>query len=886
MVSAAPVPAAVVFHTGFDACWVDTTADLFGWSAGSGLPTVSTSIDVTANNRCALTFAPTASTALYRRTPTFTATDTAYATIRFKCSAIPATPLPLLTFYNSTSSKRGATLWIGPAATDATKFQLTAYYKDRGASCTASHTMDGTPCGGSCATVADCVPGGGVGDDVLACTDNVCVHECDETAQGEASCAPFYNASSPLTGYALNTYYLATLGHAKGTGAVTVSLWGGVAGATPASYALGANAHREGTCTGGANAGYACATNSDCASGACDTSDVIQVNSVIVGSDITSVADTYSCTIDELWVENSGPNPNGAIQTLALSGQGSTGNWSSVGSAHSCGAGTEYQCLNDATSPDSDTSTLTNTFAAQPTIGLVVANAATPTAPLPSPTPLAVTVESIAKNHAASGTSTVAFNITDDTGTRSGSAFAFSGFSDSGASALYHQMTPITLATRANGSAWTHASIDALGIEMRKSATSDAVRVSTVGASVLYDVADPAVPDTLTDRDSDGEITVCLAGDSTWADAVFAQNVASGLVQPANVLICALGGTTIGDLAYDLDDILHGRTSQYMRCLNYKGSTGKQCDVLLVGPGANNFRQGNYSDPANSSALSGYGQSGYCDMKGGSGDGASCSCPINSAVRHKDGASIRYWRLRNQYWKQPSFACASSEARCFANADCGANGVCTGGVCQTQLAYLVSGCAVGSGGILDQCVPGCLGAPGCPHGLCVSNASDAYDFQQMQDLVTRAEAYSWHPKVVVATAPPPVEGFTQIACWAQSQAKVGAYNRRLLSWARTTGRNYVDLAARQRRDCPTLAKACGSNPCSTTETATLCLRDAIHRTTLGNAISAQGLLDCLTAEGGTHDGACAAGICTAGRRKDACTTDADCDTWSCDFDAP
>ena len=877
---AVPARADLLFHTGFDSCWIDSTADLHAWSAGSGTPTVSTSVDVSAYNYCALNFAVASGASVYRQTPTFTAQDTAYATIRFKCATFPTSSRPLLTFYNTSSSKRGATLWIGPAPGDTSKFQLRAYYQSIGPSCTASHTMDGTPCGGSCTTVADCVQGGGVGEDVLACESNVCVHECDETAQGESLCAAFANAFSGYTGLSPNTYYLATLGHAKGTGQVTVSLYNGPAGASPASIPMGATTHKEGICSGGTGSRHlmACATTGDCTgTDTCDTSDVIQVNAVRIGADETSSGGSYDCTIDELWVEDSGgPNPNGSMLSVQVISQGATGNWSSVGSAHSCGAGTEYACLQDGASPDSDTSAIANSNApaTQPTIGLNIPAFPTVTAPMPSPTPRGLAIELIGKNHAASGTGGVQLDVTDNTGTSTGSAWAFSAFSDSGASATYHALPPRQLTRRSTGGNWTWGALTINNVAtLWKTGASDAVRLSSMITTAWFDRPDPAVPTSLRDHDGDGEITVTLAGDSTWADLTFAQLTGSALIQPTNVLVCALGGTTVGDLRGDLDDILHGRTTQYMRCLAYKGATGKKADVLLVGPGANNFRQGNYTDPANITELRGRGQAVYCDMKGGAGEGAVCSCPLNSAQRHKDGLSTRYWRLRNQYWKQPTLTCSWSEAACYSHADCGSAGICTAGQCASQLAYITAGCDVASGGMLDVCVPGCLNAPGCPQGLCIANSADDQDFAQLQDIVTTAERYAWAPIVIPATASVPLQADRGYACWFGTMNKVDAYNARLRAWAKATGRPFVDIAARQKLLCPTLAAY------SSTETPTLCLRDPIHKNGLGNALASDVLVDAITAAANTGDGVCAAGLCTAGMRNDACSANADCDTW-------
>ena len=740
-VGATSAEGAVVKMFPFDSCWIDTSADLNVWSAIDGTPTISTTVDSTPGNRCSLQLNP-ASGATEYVAASIAATGTTYAGLRLYAATVPTVPRRIGAFRATGSGKTGAILYQEPDGTcptnssgavlaGCTKYQLRIYYgsayidtagNQSGGECSSSQ-IDGTPCGSTCTTLADCLDttrtdtqcskicqgGAFTGRTCTAnsqCTGGVCsaskycLAECPEGHPGEAACTRTA-VGTTITPLVTNTWYLVGIGQVNGTGTVTVSLTAGAAGANPTAQQLASYTTQRGICSGGPRDRYICATNADCkaceagdndhsvcasnadcangtcdATGTCDTSSVIQPDQVRFGFDVAELG-AGDLRVDEIVIDNASPTLNYRMNTLAPDGQSVAGNWASVGTAHSCGSGTEWACLNDGTSPDGNTSAIGNSQAAQPTMAVRFAS---PSTPVPTPI-MAVAVNAVAQD-SATGTNgiTVDLELTDVTGAQTGTTsvytpFAFdTGFSGTGSTSdAYHQMPTLLSTTAPDGSTWDATDLNDVELRIEKTAGGgDSGRISTTSLTVLSRMPDPPVPDTMIDRTGNGRITVCLLGGSGWNDPPLHQAVAAGLAQADDVIEEARGGYTVDDVVAELsipgtnNDLLDGTGSAFV-----KGTTGggndvhvlkgvtAPCDYVMVEIGVNSWTGGGYSAdssnrkrvcvggsnagatcaadsacPSGVCALgwAGTAQGAYCDDNGGADDGGSCYAPQHSTA--------------------------------------------------------------------------------------------------------------------------------------------------------------------------------------------------------------------------------------------------------------
>ena len=881
-----------LFLASLDACDIDTSSDLVYWDAIQGsVNAAATTVDGTSGNQCSLEISAPSGGAEYVA-QTISSASTVVASMRFRVptSATPPTVRrKVLSFYDTGASKTGCMVTIEQDDADSSKFRLMALYEsadNTGGECSASATQDGKEC-----TAAS---------------------DCDYVNSGEQSCAPGAYAST----LALDkgTWYLVTLKQVNGTGEVTCSLWQGTAGTSPASYQRGSQTRDQGVCTGGSVAGNACDDSGDCTGGgSCTTTDVVTIEQVRFGTDDTETgAITYF--LDDLVIDSADANPNYWIQTVLPSGAGTESDWTG-----------SYTDIDDGPALDGNTTKLSKANETSCTSGNCYHDVAT-TNPA-TDTILAVGLSGWAQDTetGVGRTMNLQLDAHDGTNTASGVAVDMDSYSDQGSSAEYHQLPPAIFATAPDGSAWSATDANNLQIRVNRNSsthTTNEVRVTAAQAEVLFDLADPAVPTIIPDRNQDGEDTVCLVGDSTYNDSGFHDLVVGGLIEPTNVLDCARGGATAGDIADGLsvagnnNDILDGGTTQFVSCRALKGAATKTCDVAVLQIGVNTLHTGVTADPANDSAENGLRMPGYCDSKGGANDGGACVCPAGTGSRLSDydGTAARYCRTKGSDWLTECRV--GADCACSASAECCADcpdgtcatcstsaGVCSGSVCTcTGLGCLDCGADATAANWSSSCVPGCLDSPQCPSGLCIAHESVG---DAMQEIRAIASARAARPTpaatppvggapLIVYAAPPPGQIKNLLGCWQDAERSIDNYGASLRTWARDTSAPWLDMYARFRADCPNgvvSGRACQTSGCTWDATTCpydrgCCLRDEIHWNALGQAVAADAIIACLTNDGGTTDGVCTGSVCTGGKVNDPCSTNADCATWQCALTGP
>ncbi len=948
---ATPVGAAVEFFSALDHCVADPSTDTNLWGTVQGAPSrVTSSLDGQPGNRCAYGMSPASGSALYVAKTTACGA-TCYAGFHVKLTSCPSTRRRLVSFRDTGGSKDGAlvTVEADPSAPTA-RCILKAFYESEdltGGECAASATMDGTECGGVCATNADCVTynGGSCNGSTLRCQT-----ECDAANVDVGStCSPGTYAQITVP---TNSWRAVTLGQVNTTGAVQVLLYEGAVGS---SYQRGAQTRTQGKCTGGTTAGRACTTGSDCSGGgSCTTSDVVTIEEIRFGTDDTRTG-AFAWVLDSPWIDTATAQANVQVQTWAATAQDTADantNWAAI---NSCVAGSQWACVNDGITVDSETTAWNNAAAAKPTIAIQFAT------PNPTPSPLAVAAVVVAQDAASGGANSATVDLEFRAGASLTSAYDPDGGTDGwdlegftgtgGTGDPYYAMPPLFSATAPDGTSWDFTDFANMRLHVNKTAGSgDAARITNVATSGLFRLPDPPAPTVIPDRNRNGIDTVVLAGDSTWNQPTFHQTLASGLLEPTNLIECAVDGGTIIDVARDIsvtgaaNDIVEtaAAMSSGWGCTSIKGTTGDTADVVLVGTWANTQHIVSVlADPAMDTGHEGQGTGmGYCDDNGGAQQGGTCSCPLPDRAALMPAASRTYYcRVRGTNWKRetafptssnPSFGCT-----CSSNADCkltagAADGVCTGNVCVPQ----VSGASHAS--VSDDppnafYATGCLNAPGCTNGICLAVPNEAY-LEQARTSIQAAVAArptntgTWvtptppaptppaatptpRPPVFVWALPyPPLQNFRSGvdagSSFPTAEQKAGKAREELKAKAEAAGMGWVDLAACFLRDCPDKRLAAydpgnfflGQNTDGIDGTQTYCLKDGIHPSDVGDIVQANCIANCLTNAQGTSDGICGPSPtpplptpgtrrCTQGKVNDNCTTNADCSTYHCDFAA-
>ena len=191
------------------------------------------------------------------------------------------------------------------------------------------------------------------------------------------------------------------------------------------------------------------------------------------------------------------------------------------------------------------------------------------------------------------------------------------------------------------------------------------------------------------------------------------------------------------------------------------------------------------------------------------------------------------------------------------------------------------------------CVSGCIDSPDCA-GVCIQPNRPEWIKDDLKALNATHLAYptptvtpSGRPYLVFV-APPPLAETRDWYCWYGYHPEHEEFSRWLIDdWAKAdSSRLWIDARRAVKNRAPNL-----SSKGSDADESRFHIDD-VHLNASGRALLADLFTECLTntplgsVTTATHDGLCASNVCTRGKVTQACTGDADCDTWRCAFEAP
>jgi hypothetical protein len=885
-----------------DGVALDATTSQHLFDSVVGSPTFSTTVDTaaSANNRYSLQITAGNNATQYVTVPAFTA----LTSVRLGCKIrVTQTGNGCKREVASFVGSGGA--WSGKAAIVAMRaafqdrttgvryYTLEAYYGAK----------DQLVCSGSTANGKVCTT----------------VTDCPEIHPGEAQCAGSTIAISPAIAAGDWASFTLTQDNATGgLGNVTVGLYEGTAGLTPAVYNRGSAIRRVGACSSGSNLGGQCDVASDCPGGVCQRNVVAPTTVQLGVSDTTACAVAYQ--LDDCWVYDGTVRANVRFETLTPNGTGTgTNEWEDK----AAGTTNIYTSIDESeragTGPANDATDYVTSGAglAQKRQTFALSNIPKPST---SPTPVAVLFSGIAQKNWSTAGRTFDWRFEETDGIDELPHITYqindlTNWPDDGATADYHPLWVEMFVDHPSGNKWTTkglTDIDALQMQFDRvtaSNTSQELRITSAIAEVVVQHADPPVPTHIADRDQDGEDTVCIVGDSTWDNQDFQNRIVASLVEPTNIYFYTRGGSQIGDAAAEWTQLLEGASGTYLGVDVKRGTAGRTCDIVFVSHTDNFVHPGvSLVDPKLPTALLGVGQAGYCEDQGGANQGAACWCATRNPLTSNAGSpgpnttpGYLYCLNAGNFMKTPGAQGAG--CACAVNADCThgrrtPGALHTPGVCVTASPPAICEGHVANPGVDappstrdSWMVPGCLGATGCSNGVCVRFPIRTELRQVMADLDAATAARptpnpaatpagtSGKPIIVWVIAPQAMRGsLTQSLAWDQSYPGTDMVRNVFRSYATATGDYVIDLHARMRKSFTD--RMCATpNSCTTDEDQQLYLRDYVHWTAAGQREAAAAITDCLVTGG--SDGVCTGSTCTVGLIGDTCAANADCDTQRC-----
>jgi hypothetical protein len=870
----------------FDMCWPPTSADTNYFAAVVGAPTLTTQVEATTGNRCALRFTPASGSPQYVQTAPFTSTTS----IRMSCRITPRSAgaggcqREVASFIGAGGDFSGKSAILAMRNAGSSGVILKAYYGSLD-----QKTCSGSPdLGKQCTTVA----------------------ECSELRTNEAQCAVTALGLTPIMNVGTTYEFLLTQDNTTGT--ATVALYQGAAGLASEVFSRGSTARIAGECSGGANDLEPCNTGSECPGGSCSTTNVPNITAIRLGSsDSTTCAPQFD--IDDCWVYNGTIRENVRLETLYpdVSPTVDT-NWDGLpaGTAYGCADDADaYKCVKDSigATPDGNNSAIYNDNGTKPTVAFNFAALSTPT---PLGTPVALGIEYVAQD-AASGGSAAAEVLTlaiDDhsvpgpTPTPGGEEFNFEDFAGNGGNLeTYYQAPSRYKETASNGSALDLTSIQALGVDFNKvDGGGNEGRITTTAAFVVSQTANPTASTKIPDRDGDTFKTMCLVGDSTWDNEDFQLGVVANTPEPDNIYFFTRGGSMLGDTAAEWAQLVEGTAGTYMGLSVRRGSAGRTCDVVFISHVVNTvYNNLAMSDPRLPVSWKGVGQAGYCEDQGGTDQGKPCHCPIAHPRTSQEAAPApnvtpAAWGCINsgQFLATPVFFLGNFYCQCTNDAGCTYGmrtpvPLHTPAVCNTANPLFKYCVESESGDTNVDTTPltrtsfattGCNDSPGCVGGRCVQRVSHAQVEDTVGEITAATAALQASPPILVWVSAPHLILLDNLDSPIAFDQLVPAFDAVRRVYRRQP--YFVDLQAYFRQRFPEHTCA-SSNNCTAEEDGNLALRDGVHWTTAGQFAAAQAIADCLTV--GESDGVCTGNVCTAGLVGDACTDPEDCDIQSCDF---
>jgi hypothetical protein len=117
-------------------------------------------------------------------------------------------------------------------------------------------------------------------------------------------------------------------------------------------------------------------------------------------------------------------------------------------------------------------------------------------------------------------------------------------------------------------------------------------RYTAAVVEVLIPRKAPTPPGVLTDRNGDGDVTVCMTADSTGNQGTFTSFVTSSSDDIDNFMNCTRGSKTLAQLEQQWPSMLDGEVGGTFNCFMTKG-IASPCDYMIFGPiGVNDLTPG------------------------------------------------------------------------------------------------------------------------------------------------------------------------------------------------------------------------------------------------------------------------------------------------------
>lgn len=775
------------------------------WSGGAGIidvePSTTTPTNGDAGNGWSIEIDPAVGITEYRTSANFTATNELSVPFSIRVNTLPPGPKGVGVDFRSSSDQRLCFMTLDADA------RLRVYYADINREC-AQSTNDGTTCtaarfcsggannGLSCDSV--CTTGT---DEATACPGGTCVPFCGEVNLCESTCTDATFANPTL---ALNTWYrgLLTMDTSNANaGDVTCGLW--LDGRN-----RGTRTRPEGTCAGGANSGFACASNAGCPGSTCTTTIVQSANHVLLGA--TGALDI---NLDTILIERSVDTTLAMMRTAELypTSDGSPNEWNLI-----AGGTGHYETLDELVSStsgmDGATSflrTRTSTNDDDEVFGLTDLSLGAGESIAPEAAVVVSVWGKEENNNANADKANTPYLLDASAGVITGPEYDFATVPDA------WTLAPVLFATtEPNGTSWDNVSgdngvgdVNALRVRLRNTGTFGAgFLYETTSAQVSIEVLQPlpTLPEEIEDVNGDGENTVVIVGDSRSADEALKQEVNALLDEPDNICFCAQGGKRTAHVLDGIQSIASCTTSVDMTCTVVRGNVANADIVIIDEIGINDFGQHPnaldggtcYQSWCANNPATGCSQDSDCPGStcGGPEHGDECALPLGRTFRKapEESAAANHCILGTDFVAEtlhvPPTPCVI-----------GGNN-CSGG----PTTWPSGSCDLTSPTLGTWCIPGVFNTPGCPGGYCVHRNSLSYLYSNLTAIVDAllARTGSQKTRVVLVAPPPPNTSGIQLCTFKNTKKYMLHQAAWTIAFAKERGLAWIDMKGHFRDNCP------------------------------------------------------------------------------------
>ncbi len=481
--------------------------------------------------------------------------------------------------------------------------------------------------------------------------------------------------------------------------------------------------------------------------------------------------------------------------------------------------------------------------------------------------------------------------------------------------------------TAPDGSTWASdgSEMTDLGARVEYTETSGTnAKFTTQQIEVQISRPVPVTPLVIPDVNADGFDTVCIVGDSTYADSVLEAEIKGALPEAQNLLFFAAGTKTTRDVRNDFSDMangsadpavipggLHAKPLKGAACVLGNPAFCQGCDIIAIGIGLNSNRgfagrlpigqcyapRTGVCDTAPNPDVCSAGKIGaLCTTNVDCNEnGDPCICANSSGAANTNELGYCLYNYSATQTIAFKGVCTPTTV---AKENAG-QGPCTSVVslsnCEMTLETCTAGACQGAfwsgknGNCVDNtdcarpvrwCEYGCVNAPGCREGICLAHrqgrAGSVNDWHAMANIVTtrNSDASQSNNVKLVAVGQPrgayPGSAGGDGGCWGIYEREFVVNAGRVVNFARRRSLGWIHHSHLAQLNCPD-----GDSG--------LCTRDGIHYNDAGIAVAVDAFRDCFENRKGKRNGICASLACTQGRLGAKCAVNTDCDTYHCDF---